>query len=90
MPSAGKRLVCAIKLGNTFATYPTRVPDVHFYRELLHYTNVKSWVVPGHGDFLLRLEEFVMANDGRWDRAGAGRGGLWGSGAADAVVLTVF
>lgn len=28
-------------------------------------TQARNWVVPGHGDFTLRLEEFVMANDGR-------------------------
>ncbi|KAG1681598.1 hypothetical protein FOA52_014106 [Chlamydomonas sp. UWO 241] len=64
----GKRLVVAIKLGSTFAGFPTRVPHYSFYWSLLTYTLSKGWVVPGHGDLNLCLEEYVMARDGRYHR----------------------
>lgn len=61
----GQRLVAAVKLGATFPPFPTRVPDFSFYASLLRYTRDKGWQVPGHGDFTLRLEEFVKCDDGR-------------------------
>ncbi len=51
--------------GATFPPFPTRVPDFSFYTSLLRYTRDKGWQVPGHGDFTLRLEEFVKCDDGR-------------------------
>mmetsp|Transcript_2426 Transcript_2426/g.6180 ORF Transcript_2426/g.6180 Transcript_2426/m.6180 type:complete len:1385 (-) Transcript_2426:794-4948(-) len=65
---AGRRLVVGVRAGPTSEAYPTRVPDYAFYRSMAAYSNERGWVVPGHGDFNLRLEEFVMANDGRLHR----------------------
>ncbi|GLC43641.1 hypothetical protein PLESTM_001498700 [Pleodorina starrii] len=64
----GQRLISAVKLGATFRTSPTRVPDYGFYSSLLAYTRVKRWQVPGHGDLVLRLEEYVKCDDGRYHR----------------------
>ena len=33
---------------------------------LVQYIRQKRWVVPGHGDLNVRLEEYVLARDGRW------------------------
>ena len=71
----GKRLITAVKSGPTFRQFPTRVPDYSFYGSLLSYVRARAWAVPGHGDFSLRLEEFVLGKDGRWGPyAGAGGG----------------
>ncbi|GIL88625.1 hypothetical protein Vretimale_17232 [Volvox reticuliferus] len=64
----GQRLIAAVKLGSTFRPFPTRLPDYGFYSDLLTYTRTKGWQVPGHGDLVLRLEEFVKCDDGRYHR----------------------
>eukprot|EP00983_Pelagomonas_calceolata_P011633 375155-Pelagomonas_calceolata.AAC.3 len=71
-----KRLLVAVKLGPTHPLYPTRVPDYSFYSALQAHVQEKvgsacvcvracSWNTPGRGDLVLRLEEFVLANNGR-------------------------
>ena len=52
----------------TFAGFPTRVPQYSFYWSLLQYTLSNGWVVPGHGNLNMCLEEYVMARDGRYHR----------------------
>mmetsp|Transcript_543 Transcript_543/g.1367 ORF Transcript_543/g.1367 Transcript_543/m.1367 type:complete len:340 (-) Transcript_543:774-1793(-) len=64
----GKRLLVAVKLGPTHPLYPTRVPDYSFYSALQAHVQEKSWNTPGRGDLVLRLEEFVLANNGRFHR----------------------
>ncbi|GIL60849.1 hypothetical protein Vafri_15365 [Volvox africanus] len=64
----GQRLIVAVKLGSTFRPFPTRLPEYGFYADLLSYTRTKGWQVPGHGDLVLRLEEFVKCDDGRYHR----------------------
>ncbi|GLI66621.1 hypothetical protein VaNZ11_010546 [Volvox africanus] len=64
----GQRLIAAVKLGSTFRPFPTRLPEYGFYSDLLSYTRTKGWQVPGHGDLVLRLEEFVKCDDGRYHR----------------------
>ncbi|GAX73519.1 hypothetical protein CEUSTIGMA_g971.t1 [Chlamydomonas eustigma] len=64
----GSKLTVAIKLGGTFAGYPTRVSQYSFYWSLLQYVKEKGWRVPGLSDYNLRLEEYVMSKDGRYHR----------------------
>lgn len=63
-----KELLCVIKTGGTFENYPTRVPDYAFYKALLQYSYDRSYTHPGCSDMNVRLEEYVMAKDGRYHR----------------------
>ncbi|MEW5311127.1 MAG: hypothetical protein WDW38_002867 [Sanguina aurantia] len=62
------RVICAVRSGLTFPTYPTRLPTYGLYHDLLRYSAERSLTVAGHGDFNLRLEEYVKCDDGRYHR----------------------
>ncbi len=78
LPTSAHTLSLTLSLNSlslAFPISPSRRLLRSFYYSLLNYVTTKGWVVPGHGDLTVRLEEYRMAKDGRWGAA-AQRGGV--------------